>query len=190
MTTTIANITALLTAKLLPRWRDNATMQNLVTLFSEGLQELEDLYYELVANRHLSTAVGAQLDQYGDLLSFRRNGRGDSEYRQALQAIGGLRRDGHLASRVATLVGTMWGSTTTLARYVVRGPVGFTVTVTPTISITDPVQNTAVLEDSAPVGVQVGIIRTVSPIANAFLLDTAGQGLDAGQLGTYYAPTY
>lgn len=50
------------------------------------VQELEDTLWACIVERFLSRAVGAQLDQYGEVVGEPRNGLLDGEYREFLQA--------------------------------------------------------------------------------------------------------
>lgn len=50
-----------------------------------GLQELEEVFFQLTGLRRLSVAAGAQLDALGDLLRHPRDGRNDGLYRRGLQ---------------------------------------------------------------------------------------------------------
>jgi len=49
-----------------------------------GLQELENVFFQLRDNRWLDTAVGAQLDGLGRILGLHRTSADDEEYRAAL----------------------------------------------------------------------------------------------------------
>lgn len=71
-------------ASLLPDFRDGAKLQALLTAIVEEVQEIEDVVDELVRLRFLTTAIGAQLDQYGVLLNQARNGLLDDEFRAIL----------------------------------------------------------------------------------------------------------
>lgn len=56
----------------------------LIYAAAEQAQTLEDLSRDMIEDRLLDTAVGAQLDQYGDLLEESRDGLVDAEYRLIL----------------------------------------------------------------------------------------------------------
>lgn len=60
-------------------------LQKVIKALVEPLQELEDVNYELLTERWLSTAVGVQLDKLGNILGLPRNpGESDESYRQRL----------------------------------------------------------------------------------------------------------
>lgn len=66
---------------------DNATqLQGLVRVLVSEVQELDNTFFALISERYLSTAVGAQLDEYGKILGFDRQGFSDSDYRNLLEA--------------------------------------------------------------------------------------------------------
>lgn len=60
-------------------------LEALVTLLSSSSQRLEDVLFELLNERAISTAAGAQLDLIGTILDLPRvPGQSDSDYRVAL----------------------------------------------------------------------------------------------------------
>lgn len=85
MTTLITDHVARALANLLPEWRDDDRTREIAAAFVEEIQEIEDVLYQLVVDRYLSTAEGVQLDAYGELLSVERNGLDDDQYRGVLQ---------------------------------------------------------------------------------------------------------
>jgi hypothetical protein len=59
-------------------------LEALVRICSAEVQLLEGLAHDLITERLLSTAVGAQLDQWGKRLGCERYGLGDEDYRALL----------------------------------------------------------------------------------------------------------
>lgn len=57
----------------------------LLQLFTEQVQELEDLFFALYAERQIDTAQGAQLDQLGAIAGARRDGLDDETYRRVIR---------------------------------------------------------------------------------------------------------
>lgn len=86
MTTLITDHVAQALANLLPEWRFDDRAREFVTAFVEEIQEIEAVLYQLVVERYLSTAVGVQLDAYGDLLNVERETLDDEQYRAVLRA--------------------------------------------------------------------------------------------------------
>lgn len=59
--------------------------QKLIKAFTDELNLIENEYYNLLINRSLDTATGAQLDGIGEILGLPRNGLSDDDYRLALK---------------------------------------------------------------------------------------------------------
>lgn len=59
---------------------------SLVTAYVAEVQALEDALWQLLTQRDLNSAVGAQLDGLGDILGFSRGGLNDTDYRLQLRA--------------------------------------------------------------------------------------------------------
>lgn len=73
-------------ANLISKFDKATKLQDLVRVLVGEVQELDDLIFALISERYLSSAVGAQLDQYGEVLGFKRQGFSDDEYRNLLEA--------------------------------------------------------------------------------------------------------
>jgi len=69
---------------LLSQYKDKTNFTKIIDIFGGKIQELETVYFELMLDRALSTAVGVQLDGLGDILGEERLARSDSDYRAAL----------------------------------------------------------------------------------------------------------
>lgn len=61
-------------------------IEALVRALGEEVQELEDATWACVADRLLSTAVGTQLDAWGEIVGEQRGGLNDLEYRAFIEA--------------------------------------------------------------------------------------------------------
>lgn len=82
--------------------RGAVNYESLLESFSSEIQELETVFFQLLDERHLSVAVGAQLDGIGQILDLERTvGETDSNYRARLVA-----RSGELAKggEIETLI--------------------------------------------------------------------------------------
>jgi hypothetical protein len=73
-------------ANLISKFENATNFQELVRIFVDEIQQLDDLVFALISERYLSSAVGAQLDAYGVVLGFARQGFSDTEYRNLLEA--------------------------------------------------------------------------------------------------------
>ena len=71
---------------LLPaQYRNKTTWDKLLRCFAKPFQELEDVYFQLLLERHVSVATGAVLAQLGEILNEPREGRSDEAYRIAIR---------------------------------------------------------------------------------------------------------
>lgn len=72
--------------RLLFQFRDKPRISSLVEALGAGAQLLEDVTWELIADRELGAASGASLDQWGTLVGEARGSLDDDEYRQFIKA--------------------------------------------------------------------------------------------------------
>lgn len=81
----ITDMKALCVGYLLWQFRASPNLVELIEIFADEVQSCEDTYHELVDERTLDDAVGAQLDQYGTVCTWPRAGLDDDEYRSMLK---------------------------------------------------------------------------------------------------------
>lgn len=73
-------------ARLMQALKDTVSVPALVRALAGPAQELEDVFQDLTLLRRLDTAQGAQLDVFGRILKYPRNGATDDAYRMRLRA--------------------------------------------------------------------------------------------------------
>lgn len=73
-------------ANLVSQFRDKPTLEALVASFVEQIQQLEDVFFELLDFRSLETSFGEQLDGIGSIVGETRQSRADDAYRLAISA--------------------------------------------------------------------------------------------------------
>jgi hypothetical protein len=66
---------------------DATTLETVISVLGDEIQQLEDVTHDLVAERLLETADGVQLDAYGKVLGLARNGLDDETYRAVLLVV-------------------------------------------------------------------------------------------------------
>lgn len=64
---------------------DSPILRELVTIYLEELQEIEDCIEDILLQMNVDEAVGVQLDRLGEHLGRRREGLDDTEYRKILK---------------------------------------------------------------------------------------------------------
>lgn len=73
-------------ANLISKFDGATLLKLLVLVLVNEVQELENTYFDLISERQLSDAVGAQLDQYGKIVGELRSGLFDTAYRRFIEA--------------------------------------------------------------------------------------------------------
>ena len=70
---------------LLWQYRDSPKLVELVSIFAIEIQDLEDLYDDLFDKRYLDGAEGVQLDNYGKIVGWSRQGLSDDDFRKLIK---------------------------------------------------------------------------------------------------------
>jgi hypothetical protein len=78
------NIVADGQSKATSRWEDKPVFQGLLLSYLQNIQVVENLYRQLLDERDIYSAIGAQLDVLGALVGELRLGKEDEPYRQAI----------------------------------------------------------------------------------------------------------
>lgn len=71
--------------RLIHQWQDKPVVVALLKSYLISVQEIEDVYDQLLNERGLDTAIGAQLDVLGLIVGEPRNNRLDEPYRSAIK---------------------------------------------------------------------------------------------------------
>ena len=85
---TIENITdhaARTRARLLQQFKDKERVEAVLDAISAEVQEIEDVFFKLITERQIDTAIGQQLDEIGEIVGQKRNGLSDVDYRVRLK---------------------------------------------------------------------------------------------------------
>jgi hypothetical protein len=68
--------------RLVTEWEDKPNVQGLVKSYLQNIEKVEKIYEQLLNERGVFTAIGAQLDVIGTIVGQKRGGNADPEYRQ------------------------------------------------------------------------------------------------------------
>jgi len=71
--------------RLTSQYEDATNLKNLIRIYGDRFQGLEDVAYALLTERWLDGASGEQLDHLGDIVGEPRLGRTDTEYRSDIK---------------------------------------------------------------------------------------------------------
>lgn len=86
------------------QYKEKTNFDNLIKIHADRMQKLENVLYDLLVSRAISTASGQQLDNAGEYLQVLRGGLGDESYRaQLLSAASKLRKAGQVEVLLDTL---------------------------------------------------------------------------------------
>ena len=72
-------------SRLIHQWQDKPVVVALLTSFLLSVQQIEDTYDQLLNERGIDTAIGAQLDVLGLIVGELRDNRLDEPYRSAIK---------------------------------------------------------------------------------------------------------
>lgn len=108
----------------LTQFSESPNLELLIRLFVEPLQELEDIAFALITERMLSSAQGAQLDQYGAVAGQRRDGLDDETYRRFISVRLEANRSNGQPDVITNVLATLM-KTATPVRYFPLPPAAF-----------------------------------------------------------------
>jgi hypothetical protein len=73
-------------ATLIAQFKGKTNLEGLLSLYTEEVQEIEDVLFQVLEDTVLDAAVGQQLDNLGTAVGVERGGRTDDDYRTRLRA--------------------------------------------------------------------------------------------------------
>ncbi len=71
--------------RLLEQYKDKQTIIDLIKIFADKYQEIEDVGFSMYLERTIDGSVGTQLDNLGTIVVLDRNGFSDDDYRRLLK---------------------------------------------------------------------------------------------------------
>jgi len=66
------------------QFQDKTRVMQFISVFLEEMQEIEDCIEDIIVQKDINNAVGAQLDILGNIVGAARNGQSDTDYRQSI----------------------------------------------------------------------------------------------------------
>jgi len=172
-------------ANLVEQFKGQPTIAATLTAFVQQVQELEGALFELLEERGIDTAIGAQLDTLGDIVGEPRLGRGDDNYRVAIRGrILVNLSEGTPVDLIGLLVVLSEGSAVTLTEYY---PASLTAELATAVGDEEEAHRIGdLLHTATAAGVLAHLIYHGVPEAERFRFDTSGQGFDQGKYGGAY----
>lgn len=161
------------------RFKNKPKLAAWLTSYINQIQDLEDVFWEIVTERCLDDAVGEQLDGLGEIVGESREGRDDDTYRVAIRARRLLNQSQGTPEELMTIVSASidFLSDVRIKEYY---PAALTAEVVdPFPSGYDPAQIGDILRKGKPAGVKAHLLAHP---ADPFQFDT-GFGYDEGHYG-------
>jgi len=98
--------------RLIHQWQDKPKVVGLLTAFLNSTQKIEDTFEQLLKERGIDTAIGAQLDIIGLIVGEPRFDKDDDEYRAAIKLRIGINTSDGTEPVVSSLLKQITGATT------------------------------------------------------------------------------
>lgn len=163
-------------ANLIDQFRGQANLEAFIRAWAQQSQDVEVAAFGVLTLTTIAAAEGTQLDGLGSIVGVERGGRNDADYRVRIGAQILLNNSSGTIEDMLQLAAALTASTTTLTEV---PPAKIEIVIAD--AITNGAEIASVMAAAKPAG--VGMWFTWYESATPFLLDTAGQGLDQGELG-------
>lgn len=165
-------------AFVLSQFTDATNIRKLVRIAAGSVQDAEDAAFSLAVDRLLTTAEGAQLDQYGKIVGAPRNGLIDADYSRVLQARIKANRSNGQPDQITGVVSLLLSLSPIVYKW--RGTAHYSLLWQVEQATPDDWAATVrgFVEDMTPAGVS---FEATEGVAGAFRFDS-GPGFDAGKL--------
>lgn len=169
---------------MLPTEYQTSSIQKMFSVLLQPYQDLEDVFYQLLAFRSIDTAQGAQLDQIGKILvQPRAKFVVDEQYRLMLKAIIKANKSSGLAEQIYAIVALI-GPPGLKQKLVEFQPAAFTLTTYGALLSSTAQIIASMIQRAHAAGVGAQLIWSLFPAGNTFTFDgTSSQAFDHGALG-------
>lgn len=163
-------------AKLIDQFKAHVNIDAIVKAFVTQSQELEVASFDVIENTLISTAIGLQLDNLGDVVGVERQGRNDADYRVRIGAQISLNNANGTIEEILELIVALGGGDIDLEEIF---PAKIGIQINDAVSNGTEIANVVSLAKAAGVGVNIIWHESLIP----FRFGVAGQGFDQGELG-------
>lgn len=164
---------------LVQQFKGSGNLALFITSWVNEVQELEGMWFDLLQNRWIVTAIGAQLDGVGSIVGEARGGRSDDDYRTAIIARVGINVGSGTPEEIITYVTTVTDNgDVVLTEFF---PASLTVRAVTALTTAEATIIGNLLKEIKSAGVKIDFIYGVSPESELKKFDTAGQGFDQGK---------
>ena len=167
-------------AHLLQQFKGLTNWPKVLTAFVEQVQDLENMFEDLLAIPDLDTATGEQLEVLGRIVGEARQGRSDADYLIGIRGrILVNKSEGTPVDIIELLTTISDGNTVELIEYF---PAAYTARLETAVASEDEAARFAVLMRAATAaGVGAQLLYAGDVDSTRFKFDTSGQGFDEGE---------
>jgi len=180
--TKITNHVELVIGNLLWQFRNSPKLVELVSIFATEIQDLENLYNNLFEKRYLDNAAGVQLDLYGKIVGWSRQGFDDDDFRRLIKVAIVINQTDAQIDEITYIIAELIDAGSTPIRYVQRGRAHYSLD-----WIVDPPTDPdwlrtieVVMEKITGSGISWDTVEGTDETNPVFRFDTVGSGYDLG----------
>lgn len=157
-------------------------IEKLVATLATPFQSIENMLQQLLTERSIDTAVGAQLDVIGKIVGQPRNGLSDDDYRRYCRARIAVNNSNGVTENLITVTDLIVYDDDAYYEIDNQG-IATVVLRIQNLSITEELADIIIsfLQDTVSAGVRVILEYFETTPGNTFKWDTAGRGWDSGK---------
>lgn len=167
--------------RLFSQFDDAANLRDVIRIFAERIQVEESLAYDVLVDRLLANASGAQLDQYGTIVSESRDGLTDDEYRRVINAkILTGKRLSWTRNNLLEIINLVTGAE--IVRIIESFPagIGVSIVVNPELSEDSKLRTVRLIRQAKGEGIQLEYVGLAGVSYFGFLEDPNALGFGSG----------
>tara|TARA_Y100000593_G_C4223558_1_gene293211 strand:+ start:281 stop:847 length:567 start_codon:yes stop_codon:yes gene_type:complete len=169
-------------ARLLYYAKDYSNLRSIISMLSDGVQQIEDVLYDLLVSTTIEMAEGVTLDSWGSLVGETREGRADTEYRRFILARAAARNSHGRSETLLYIMGVVTLGPLSIQHIDFPGDYKLEY-VHPTPSTVDERRRTTdIIKQATSAGVGVSIVEA-NPLYFGFAGNPNALGFGAGRLG-------
>jgi hypothetical protein len=174
MTSTIPNHVELALERLLEQYKRSESIREVISVFAERTQELEDALFDSIAAMYINNAEGVNLDRVGEIVGIARLGLSDDLYRIEIRAKIIRNKNSGTPEEVISAAKFFLGVTSIL--FYELYPAGIEIFTTAPVDPVELAKIKAAIQSFIPAGVGLSTFASYDPELG-FLFNVPGVGL-------------
>lgn len=166
---------------LLEQFKGLTNWPKVLTAFLDQIQDLEDMFADLINITNVDESEGDQQDVIGKIVGEERQGRSDANYTPFLKGRTLVNTSEGTSEDIIELLTVL--NTDTVVEFIRLPPAGYRAYMLSAVTSEDIAEQYAVMMKEATLaGVWGQLLHSADIAADRFQFDTAGQGLDEGKM--------